>query len=427
MSSVLFLTRELPYPPNAGDRIVTYGFINALARRGHEVHVLGYERPDDDAAADALESVCASVGRVPPSKSPLPPPLRKAVRAAMGQSDVMAMFDSGALAEAAAVHVRTLEPDVVVAQHPYVGQVFQADAVERALAATAAEPVTSAHVVEYAAHRRQRRHAADLRSRVALAAEVPRLRREELAVYERSRRTLVLGREDREELAGRVSGPVRRQRVGLDVERYETAASPPEQEQEERVALPDGARGRDVADGGGSRDDRVLFFGSYDWFPNADAVRHLCEDVFPEIRAAHPAVELVLAGRGADEEIAGYGDRGGVTFHGEVDDLASLVRSAAAVVAPLRVGGGTRIKVLETMAWGVPVVTTPAGAEGIEATPGEDLHVADSTEAFAAQTARLLADPAERARMGANARETIERRYSIDAIGGELERYLGLA
>lgn len=422
MSSVLFLTRELPHPPNAGDRIVTDGFVRVLSGRGHAVHVLGYERPDDDAAADALRSVCASVGRVPPAESPLPPPLRKAARTALGRSDVMAMFDSAAFAEAAAARIRAVEPDVVVAQHPYMGQFFLAGPVEEALRATGAEPVTSAHVVEYAAHRRQRRHADGLRSRVALAAEVPRLRREELAVYDRSARTLVLGREDQAELAGRVSGPVHRQRVGLDVERYETATAP-ERTPDDQVALPDGAPGNE-ADGHG---DRLLFFGTYDWFPNADAARHLCEDVFPEIRAAHPGAELVLAGRGADEEIAAYGDREGVTFRGEVDDLASLVRSSAALVAPLRVGGGTRIKVLETMAWGVPVVTTPAGAEGVEATPGEDIHVADSTAAFATETARLLADPDERARMGASARETIERRYAIDAIGHDLERHLGLA
>lgn len=423
MSGVLFLARELPYPPNAGDRVVTYGFVRSLADRGHEVHVLGYERPDDDTATAKLRSDCASVNRVRSTGSPLPASIRKAVRAAAGRSDVMAMFDSEAFTEAAAAQIRALDPDVVVAQHPYMGQFFLDDDVEQALDATGAEPVTSAHVVEYAAHRRQRDHAGNLPSRIALAAEVPRLRREELAVYERSARTLVLGREDRAELEGRVSSPVYTQRVGLDVDRYETVTHLVEQEGR---ALADGApRG----EGGGNsdvREDRLLFFGSYDWFPNADAAHHLCEEVFPEVRAAYPSAELVLAGRGANDDIAAFGDREGVSFRGEVDDLASLVRSSTAVVAPLRVGGGTRIKVLETMAWGVPVVTTPAGAEGVEATPGRDLHVADSTGEFAEKTAQLLANPDERVQMGASGRKTVERRYSIDAVGDELERNLGL-
>lgn len=405
MSTVLVLARELPYPPNAGDRIVTYGFLRALTERGHDVHILAYERGNDAGPAAALRSFCASVELVPRASSPLPPPLRKAARAARGRSDVMGMFDSPAFREAAARCVRALAPDTVLAQHPYMGQFFLAERVENALFAVGATPVTSAHVVEYAAHRRQRRHADGLRARAALAAEVPRLRREELAVYERSARTIVLGREDQRELAGAVSGPVYYQRVGLAVEAYEPA----------HLAWPET---------GDDRPARLVFFGSYDWFPNTDAVRYLCERFFPEIRAAVGA-ELLLAGRGASDEIAAYGDRPGITFLGEVEDLASVVRDATAVVAPLRVGGGTRIKVLESMAWGLPVVTTPAGAEGIEAPPGEAIAVAEGRE-FVAECVRLLERPAERARMAATARRIIEERYSLGAIAPDLECHLGL-
>ena len=424
MSRLLALTRELPYPPDAGDRIVTGGFLRALARRGHEVHLLSYARPDDDPAADALRSVCESIARVPSAGSPLPAPVRKAVRASLGRSDVMATFDSAAFREAAARRIRETTPDVVLAQHPYMGQCFLDDRVEAALDRADAAPVTSAHVVEYAAHRRLREHAEDLRTRAALAAEVPRLRRRELAVYERSARTLVLGREDRAEFADEVSGPVVRQRVGLDVDEYDAGTAADGRTAATNDAKADGGRGG--GGGGDGDDDRLLFFGSYDWFPNADAARHLCETVFPAVRDRYGAVELTLAGRGADEDVAAYGEREGVTFLGEVPDLAPLVREAAAVVAPLRVGGGTRIKVLESMAWGAPVVTTPAGCEGVEAEPGEALVVADGVAEFAEATVRLVRDREERERIGANARRTIEEHYSISAIAGELERNLGL-
>lgn len=412
MSGVLALARELPYPPNAGDRIVTYGFLRALADRGHDVHVLAYERGDDAGPAAALGSFCESVALAPRSASSLPAPLRKAVRAVRGRSDVMAMFDSSAFPAAAADRIRAVAPDVVLAQHPYMGQFFLSERVEAALSAVGATPVTSAHVVEYAAHRRQRRHADDLRTRLALAAEVPRLRREELAVYDRSARTLVLGREDRRELTGAVSGPVHYQRVGLDVETYEPA---------DRVRC-------DSTETGDSRDGtaRLLFFGSYDWFPNADAARYLCERIFPGVRAAVDDAELLLAGRGASDEIAAYGDRPGITFLGEVAELAGLVRDATAVVAPLRVGGGTRIKILESMAWGRPVVTTPAGAEGIEAPPGEAISVAEGRAEFVSECVRLLARPEERARLAAGARRTVEDRYDLPAVAPALERRLGL-
>lgn len=415
MSRVLALTRELPYPPNAGDRIVTYGFLRALRERHHEVHVLSYGRSGDDPAAAALDSFCASVSRLPRAESSLPAPLRKGVRAAIGRSDVMAMFDSPRFRQAAAHRIQSLAPEVVLAQHPYMGQCFLDGGVEAALAATGADPVTSAHVIEYLAHRRHRRHARGMRTRLALTAELPVLRRAELQVYERSARTLVLGHTDLTELEARIASPVRCQRVGLDISTYDPGT---------RANGPPGAA---TDDGGRGGRAPLVFFGSYDWFPNADAARYLCERIFPKIRARHDNTELVLAGRGADDAVRAYDAIKGVRFVGNVGDLASLVKNAAAVIAPLRIGGGTRIKVLESMAWGVPVVTTPAGAEGVNATAGEDFYVASSVEEFVTKTIRLLECPSERVRVGANARETVERRYSIAAIARELERNLGLA
>lgn len=401
MSTVLVLARELPFPPNAGDRIVTYGFLCGLAARGHEVHLLAYGRAGDGPAAERLQETCASVVRVPRPESSLPPTARKLARAGIGRSDVMEMFSSTDFRNAAASRIRALAPAVVLAQHPYMGQVFREPVVERAVAETDARLVTNAHVIEYAAHRRQHEHSDDPLERAMLTLEIPRLRRAELAVYEAADRTLVLGEEDREELRGRVSGPVTCQRVALDVESYtpSTTADHP---------------------------NHLLFFGSYDWFPNEDAVSFFCESVFPEIRAARPATELVVAGRGAPPAVRALGARPGITVLGEVEDLASLVRSAAVVVAPLRVGGGVRLKVLESMAWGTPVVTSGPGFEGVVARPGEDLLVAADWREFVTETVGLLDDPDERRRIAENARQRIEETYSLSSASGELAANLGL-
>lgn len=402
MSRVLLLARELPYPPNAGDRVVTYGFLRALAERGHDVHVLAYRREGDGPDAAALGEHCSSVERVAAPDRRLPTLLRKAARYARGRSHVMAMFDSETFRSAAADRVRELAPDVVLAQHPYMGQVFRDGAVASAIDAVDARRITSAHVVEYAAHERQRAYADDLRTRAALAFEIPRLRTAELAVYERSARTLVLGEGDRRELAGRGAGPVAMQRVALEIDRYEPAAPADE--------VP----------------GRLLFFGSYDWFPNEDGITYFCEEVLPTVRRAHPDVELLVAGRGAPASVRALGGEANVRFLGEVDDLGALVRTASAVVAPLRVGGGVRIKVLESMAWGVPVVTTPQGFEGVEADPGDDLLVADGSAALADAIGDLLDDRERRRTLAENARDTIRDRYAADAVAGELESNLGL-
>lgn len=401
MSRVLFLAREVPYPPNAGDRIVTHGFVRALAERGHEVHVLAYARPDDAEAVEGLREDCASVVRVEGADSPLPPTVRKAARAARGRSDVMEMFYAASFRDAAARRIETLSPDAVVAQHPYVAQFFRDDPVVEAAATADARLVTSAHVVEFAAHRLHRAAADDPKTRAELALEIPRLRREELAAYRASDRVLVLGEADRRRLADRVTRPVRRQRVALDAAAYDPADRP--------------------TDG-----KRLLFFGSYDWFPNEDGALAFADEAWPRVRAAHPDAEFVVAGRGATDEVRALGDRPGVEFAGEVADLAGLVRDAAAVVAPLRVGGGVRVKILESMAWATPVVSTRRGFEGVDATPGEDLLVADDWDEFVEGVNRLLDAPDERTRLAANARETIAETYAPEAVGAELEANLGL-
>ncbi|WP_101297916.1 glycosyltransferase family 4 protein [Halegenticoccus soli] len=403
MSDVLVLTRDVPHPPNAGDRIVTSGFVRGLAARDHAVHLLSYGGDGDRSRAAALSDPCETVRLVSDPGTSLPPRIRKLGNALLGRSDVMRMFYSDAYRRAAAEAIRAVSPDVVLAEHPYMGQVFLDREVKRAARAADARLVTNAHVVEYAAHEAYRDLVDDPLARLHLRHEIPKLRREELSVYRASDRTLVLGAEDRAELDPHVPGPVRRQRVGLDLDAYDPAPG----------ADADGAR--------------LLFFGSYEWFPNEDAVRYFARRVFPEIRARRPDAEFVVAGRGAPDSVGALDDRPGVAVVGEVADLGSAVRDAAAVVAPLRVGGGTRLKVLESMAWGAPVVTTAPGFEGVEARPGEDLLVADAWSEFVDATVGLLSRPDRRERIGRNAREAVESTYSIDAAAAELVENLGIA
>ena len=114
----------------------------------------------------------------------------------------------------------------------------------------------------------------------------------------------------------------------------------------------------------------------------------------------------------------------GIELTGYLDDVRPAVRGAAACVAPLRQGGGTRLKILEAMALGTPVVATSRGIEGIAATDGENVLIADAPADFAAATRRLMEDPSLRARIGAAGRRLTESRYGWDALGGELETLL---
>jgi len=135
--------------------------------------------------------------------------------------------------------------------------------------------------------------------------------------------------------------------------------------------------------------ERLLFFGSLFYRPNADAMRWMCEEIWPLIRARRPEARLDVAGLG-QEALPRVLETPGVTFHGFVDDLDGLMRQAAALVVPLRVAGGTRIKILEAWAKGLPVVSTTIGAEGLAAKDGVAVLLGDTPEAFATQCVSVL-------------------------------------
>ncbi len=155
----------------------------------------------------------------------------------------------------------------------------------------------------------------------------------------------------------------------------------------------------------------VVFFGAINYFPNIDGIRYLVGEVWPRIAGSHPHARLQIIGQHPTPEVLAL--RGpSVEVLGKVDDLRPYLARAAVSVVPLRIGGGTRLKVLEAMAMGRPVVSTPIRAEGIEAEPGRHLALADDPAAFAAAVSRMLDDAEAGARLGREGRALVERRYS---------------
>lgn len=164
----------------------------------------------------------------------------------------------------------------------------------------------------------------------------------------------------------------------------------------------------------------ILFFGALNYFPNLDGITYFVREVMPRIRAIHPGARLVVAGAGTREYERTLGSC--AQFVGTVPDIRPLIESAQVVVAPLRIGGGTRLKILEAMSMARPVVATRIGAEGIEARDGEHVLLADTPEAFAGGVTRLLADADLRMAIGAAGRRLVEERYDWRISTLRLER-----
>jgi polysaccharide biosynthesis protein PslH len=169
------------------------------------------------------------------------------------------------------------------------------------------------------------------------------------------------------------------------------------------VALPAEAR---RADDGAT----VLFLGAYGYAPNVDAATWFGGTIWPLVREQMPEARLVLAGRDA-ERIAALAASPGVEIVGEVADLAEAYAKATLFVAPLRAGAGTRLKLMEAAAHGVPMVTTTLGARGLAFVPERDLLVADAPEAFAEAVTRALGDRAASERRAASALAVVRQHH----------------
>jgi glycosyltransferase involved in cell wall biosynthesis len=164
---------------------------------------------------------------------------------------------------------------------------------------------------------------------------------------------------------------------------------------------------------------RLVYSGSPTYGPNRDAIAFFAADILPRIRARMPDAWLAVTGKTDGVPLDTLAVTPGVAFTGWLPDIRAYVAASRVCVVPLRQGGGTRLKILEAMALGTPVVATTKGAEGLDLTNGEDILIADDPAAFADATVRLLTDDALHARIAARARATAAR-YDWEIIGTEL-------
>ena len=168
--------------------------------------------------------------------------------------------------------------------------------------------------------------------------------------------------------------------------------------------------------------DTVLFFGAINYYPNTDGLLFFLRDAWPILKRARPAARLRVVGPKPPPSITEWHDSS-VEVVGYVDDVRPYIARAAVVIVPLRIGGGTRLKVLEAMAMRKAIVSTALGAEGIEAQHERDILMADDAAGFAHQVARVLADASIGERLGQSARKLVVERYSWRSSVNELTRF----
>jgi len=180
------------------------------------------------------------------------------------------------------------------------------------------------------------------------------------------------------------------------------------------------------ARGGGT--PRLIFGGSMDAVMNEDAVSWFVRDILPRVRSQIPTVQFWIVGRNPPSTVRKLAEQPGVRVTGGVPDIRPYYQQADVFVAPVRLGGGTKLKVLEAMAMGLAIVSTTVGAQGLAIESGRHAFIADDAEAFAEAIIKLLEHPAKAVAMGKEARKLVEQQYSWQSIiRGVEEKLLDLS
>lgn len=384
---ILLLTPQIPYPPQQGTTLRNYNLIRQLAMT-HEIHLLSLdEEPDRLGSCGPLLELCRTAAAFPIAPR------------SMGKR-LQATFLSPLPDMALRLRSEELEDELAIRLSGQDLDVIQAEGIEMASHILSIPRgkmmiVFDDHNAEYVLQRRAFETDARLPTRwpAALYSLVQwrKLRSYERRVCRHADRVVVCSRADRlavEKLAPELLATVIPN--GVDTDHYRPGS--------EEIA------------------NRLVFTGKMDFRPNVDAILWLYEEVFPRLRDLVPGVHLCVAGKNPHRRLSHLRRDPRVTLTGQVPDIRPYISQAALYVVPLRIGGGTRLKVLEAMATGKAVLSTSLGCEGLDVTPGRDIVLADAPEDFALRAAELLRDGPTRKALGERARELVEEHYDWRAI-----------
>lgn len=382
---ILFLTPDVPLPADQGAKLRTIGLIRAAARY-HDVDVLSFASADN-AAGDgpaSLADICREVRLIDA------PPPRPVIRRAASflfdpLPDLAQRLESDEYRSALWDHLGAHTYHVIqiegLEMMPYLATVRAGG--------KHASTIYDAHNAEMSLQRTmfqtEARNPRRLHGALYSLAQWSKLGTYERVMMNETDAVIAVSEADAQKLKGRhVEPQVVPNGVDAGTIQFREPSTP------------------------GSS---LLFLGTMDYRPNADAARWLVGSILPSIRRSDPEVRLRLVGRGAERFRAE-----GVDAIGYVDDISAELARADVMVAPLRMGGGVRFKVLEAMAAGVPVVATPRGLQGIEAEPERHALVASTAAEFATAVTRVLDDAALAGQLAHAARQLVEQRYDWSVI-----------
>jgi sugar transferase (PEP-CTERM/EpsH1 system associated) len=390
---VLWAGPNFLHPATKGGQIRTLGILRRLSRR-HEVHYVAFEDPAHPDAVRSASEYCARAY-----------PIRHAV--ADKRSVQFAVEAGSALFSRVPLAVGRFRSPALRRK---VEELLEREQFDRlvvdflAMAPSCPDlgrSVLFQHNVETMIWRRRAAHARDPLQRFYFGLQARRMFEYECAVCRAAGHIVAVSKTDAELMRSMFgAGNVTEVPTGVDLDYFaRPAPNPP------------------IAG--------LVFVGSMDWLPNVDGVTYFVREILPLIRRRRPECRFAVVGRTPPESILRLGRTiPGVLVTGTVKDVRPYMWGASVSVVPLRIGGGTRLKIYEAMAAGLPVVSTTVGAEGLNVHPPDDIRIADDPREFAANCLELLEDEGRSRQQAARARDMVAASCSWERIAELFGRVL---
>ena len=398
---ILWLNAGLLLPLDKGGKLRTWHLMRHLAAR-HDITYLSFaDSSETDADREGMQQVCARLETIPrddPAKGTAGFYLDAARYLVNPLPYAAAKYRSSAYAARVRALLDAREFDAVVCD-------FLPPATN--LATSLPLPsVLFTHNVEAEIWRRHAEAAANPVLRTLLRQQWRRMLRFERDTLSRFDVVLAVSQADADTFErlypGALQAPVQVVKTGVDTAYF--------------APMPGEARGA-----------HLVFTGSMDWLPNEDGMLYFVRDVLPRIRASEPDVTLSIIGRAPTPAVRRLADQAGIEVTGRVDDVRPHVAAGDVYIVPLRIGGGTRLKIFEAMSMGKAVVSTTIGAEGLPVAHGKNIVLADGAAEFADAVVRLIRDRATRQRLEAAARGLVVDHYDWSAVASDFETALTTA
>jgi polysaccharide biosynthesis protein PslH len=391
---ILIVTPNPPYPAHSGGALRANGILHILNNAGHEVTLLCFSDATTDLAATPLPRLCKRIVTCPPPTRTRLARLRHL--AFSNQPDLVQRMASADM-EKALIALCAEDFDVI----QFEGLEMATYLPFAATMGTRAKLIYDSFNAEYALQQKIAQEEGTtlqrLPARLYSLIQARRIYALEAWLGEHADGYIAVSEEDAALLR-----PLRKSR-----------------------ALPIVPSGIFVADYQGSettdlQQPALVFTGKMDYRPNVDAMLWYASEIMPHLSKINPSVQLYIVGQQPSPAVTALGEQPNITVTGKVPHVTPYLRSAAVYIAPLRMGSGTRLKLLEAMACGCAIVATDTAAAGLSAECRAAMHIAETADAFTHQIAHLLGSPTIRHELGEDARIAVQARYDWSVIAPQL-------